>query len=77
MSMSEFFVAFIGDPFDYPGRYLFAYLATPVMVTTVLALCWRNASKTEIGTFSAVIAASAFLLLYSVAHGVHSTIGLG
>lgn len=77
MSMSDFFAAFIGDPFDYPGRYLFAYLALPVAVTTALALCWRHASKTEIGAFSAVISAITFVLMYCVAHGVHSTIGLG
>lgn len=75
--MQEFLGTFIGDPYDWGGIYMAVYLAFPILATAGLSLHWRHVRKTIIVILATTTSATVFILLYCVAWGVHSTIGIG
>ena len=75
--MQAFLAHFIGEPYDWGGRYMVAYLAFPVVTTAVLALLWRHVRKTVIVALATPMSVLAFGLLYSLVWEVHSTASIG
>lgn len=75
--MQALLASFIGEPYDWGGRYMAVYLAFPVVTTAAVALRWRRMSKTEVVALSTVLSASSYAFLHMLIYGVHSTMALG
>ncbi|MBF0664917.1 MAG: hypothetical protein IR159_05140 [Brevundimonas sp.] len=69
--------SFIGEPYDWGGRYMAAYLAFPVVTTAVLALLWRHVRKSVVVALATPRSVLAFAFLYSLVWEVHSTASIG
>ena len=75
--MQAFLAYFIGEPWDWGGRYMAVYLAFPVVTTMAVALRWQRMSKTEVVALATVISAIAYVVLHTLTYGVHSTMAIG